>query len=83
MTDDQRLRARHPSPAPARSAPGDLAAILQRRLEASLLPNDPRGISPDMSMIPAPLAPVICGHTAHSQAAVHAPSQADSSANLR
>ena len=35
MTDDQMLRSRQPS-----TAAGDLVAILQQRLAASLLPND-------------------------------------------
>jgi hypothetical protein len=52
-------------------------------LTPSLAQNDPRGISPDMSMTPAPLTPGDPGQTPHSRAEDHACPPADSSARIR
>jgi hypothetical protein len=40
-------------------------------LAASLVHNDPRGTSPDISITPAPVTPAIPGHAPHSQAEDH------------
>ena len=50
-----------------------------RWLTSSLVHSDPRGISPDISMTPAPVTPAIPGHTPHSRAEDHAFPPADSS----
>ena len=52
-------------------------------LTSSVVPRVPRGMSPDISMIPAPFTPRIRGHAAHSRATGQAPSAADSSAKIR
>ena len=52
-------------------------------LTSSLVHNDPRGISPDISMTPAPVTPAIPGHTSHSRAEDHAFPPADNSARIR
>jgi len=52
-------------------------------LTPSLVHNDPRGISPDISMTPAPVTPAIPGHTPHSRAADHPCPPADNSAKIR
>ena len=50
MTDDQMLRTRQPSPSPFHAGPADdLAAILQQRLGASLLPNDTPMAPPELA----------------------------------
>ena len=55
--------------------------VVARRLR--LGHSDPRGISPDISMTPAPVTPAIPGHTPHSRAEDHALPPADNSARIR
>jgi len=45
--------------------------------------SDPRGISPDISMTPAPVTPTISGHAPQSRAEDHPFPPADSAAKIR
>src|SRR5512140_1462938 len=54
-----------------------------RWLTSSLVHNDPRGISPDISITPAPVTPASPGHAPHSQAEDHTPPPAENAATTR
>ncbi len=51
-----------------------------RWLTALDVHKDPRGMSPDMSITPAPSTPTIWGHTAHIPAEDHEPAPVSASA---
>ena len=59
---------RHPRTGPR---PACTAAPRSPGSPPSLVHNDPRGISPDISMTPAPVTPAIPGQTPHSRAEDH------------